>query len=78
LNNVIKGKNNLKPMPPRADIDELTVLSNSHLMPGALIEIGFLNNRGDVKTISETGYAKIAQYVGDAIITWYNENKSTN
>lgn len=78
LNNVIKGKNNLKPMPPREGIDELTVLSNSHLMPGALLEIGFLNNRNDVKTISETGYAKIAQFVGDAIIQWYNENKSTN
>ena len=78
LNNVIKGKNNLKPMPPRAGLSELTVLSNSHLMPGALLEIGFLNNRNDVKTISETGYAKIAQYVGDAIIQWYNENKSTN
>lgn len=81
LNNVIKGRNKLKPIRPidtgrdKFKIDDIKVLSNSHLMPCALPEIGFLSKR-DTDTIRNVGYAKIAQYMGNAIIQWYNENKS--
>ena len=55
-----------------------TVLTNYSLIPSCLVEVAFLDSTSDVNKIKSITSNKIGEAIGEAIIQWYNENKSTN